>query len=287
MQAASSLVFILLCSLPLFRRFSYEIFLWAHLIPSALVVYSVWRHSPSDPSFPRYCLYVLVGLFAFLLWAQCVFVIYQNGLFRHGLAQAEATHVYGAIRLRIQCSKPVKVKAGQYISLWMPSVSFWSFLQSHPFVVISWAEESQNHLDLLVECRRGLTQKLLNLAEGGRKRHFPLLFSGPHGKSICMDDYEKILMIASDFGIAAQLPYLKQLLRGYNERHLQARRVHLVWQVRDISEYNPSADAISRQELIQTDITLAAETLLNGALDEDTLDDGWVRMMFCKHPCNI
>ncbi len=51
-----------------------------------------------------------------------------------------------------------------------------------------------------------------------------------------MDNYEKILMIASDFGIAAQLPYLKQLIRGYNERRLHARRVHLVWQVRDISE---------------------------------------------------
>lgn len=51
-----------------------------------------------------------------------------------------------------------------------------------------------------------------------------------------MDDYEIILMVASDFGIAAQLPYLKQLIRGYNERRLHARRVHLVWQVRDISE---------------------------------------------------
>lgn len=27
---------------------------------------------------------------------------------------------------------------------------------------------------------------------------------------------------------------------------------------------------------MKLDITLAAETLLNGALDEDTLDDGWV-----------
>lgn len=46
-----------------------------------------------------------------------------------------------------------------------------------------------------------------------------------------MDVYEKTLMVASDFGIAAQLPYVKQLIRGYTER-----RMHLVWQVRDISE---------------------------------------------------
>lgn len=31
---------------------------------------------------------------------------------------------------------------------------------------------------------------------------------------------------------------------------------------------------------MKLDITLAAKTLLNGALDEDTLDDGWVGTMF-------
>src|SRR5205814_8229875 len=118
-----------------------------------------------------------------------------------------------------------------------PYVSFWSFLQSHPFVVISWAEEPQDQLDLFIESRRGLTRKLLSHAQKGQKMHFPLLFSGPHGKSICMDNYEKILMVASNFGIAAQLPYLKQLIRNYIERQLQARQVHLVWQVRDISKY--------------------------------------------------
>ena len=30
---------------------------------------------------------------------------------------------------------------------------------------------------------------------------------------------------------------------------------------------------------MKLDITLAAETLLNGALDEDRLDDGWVSMI--------
>ena len=51
-----------------------------------------------------------------------------------------------------------------------------------------------------------------------------------------MDDYDNILMVASGFGIAAQLPYLKRLIHGYNARELRARRVRLIWQVRDISE---------------------------------------------------
>jgi hypothetical protein len=51
--------------------------------------------------------------------------------------------------------------------------------------------------------------------------------------SIAMEKYETILMVASGFGIAAQLPYLKRLIHGYNSREVFARRIHLVWQIED------------------------------------------------------
>jgi len=41
-------------------------------------------------------------------------------------------------------------------------------------------------------------------------------------------EYENILMIANGFGIAAHLPYLKQLIHGYNARKVRARHIHLV-----------------------------------------------------------
>jgi hypothetical protein len=46
-----------------------------------------------------------------------------------------------------------------------------------------------------------------------------------------MNDCEKV---ASGFEIAAHLPYLKQLIYGYNAREVRACRIHLVWQVRDL-----------------------------------------------------
>jgi NAD(P)H-flavin reductase len=55
-----------------------------------------------------------------------------------------------------------------------------------------------------------------------------VLFSRPYGKSIPMDDYENILIVASSFGIIAHLLYLKQLIHGYNAREVRARRIHLV-----------------------------------------------------------
>lgn len=101
-----------------------------------------------------------------------------------------------------------------------------------------------------------------------------MLFSGPHEKSIFMDDCENILMVANGFGIAAHLPYLKQLIHGYNAREVRAQWIHLVWQVQDIGKSWPLI--LFKTNLTEPDVTIAAQPLLNGALNEDTLDDGWV-----------
>jgi predicted ferric reductase len=221
--------------MPLFRRPSYELFLRTHQVWAVLSAYSIWRHL-SSMSDSRLYLYIAAGLFFLMCMAQIGMVIHQNGVFYYGCARARMTHEYGAIRVHIHLQRPVKVKAGQAINLWIPSVSFWSFLQSHPFVVISWSATPQHDLDLFIEPRRGLTRELLYHAKNGHAMNPLVLFSGPHGKSVSMDDCQNILMIASDFGIAAHLPYLKQLIDGYNSRKVRARRIHLVWQVRDIGK---------------------------------------------------
>lgn len=91
-----------------------------------------------------------------------------------------------------------------------------------------------------------------------------------------MDGCENILMVASGFGITAQLPYLKRLIHGYNSRRVRARRVHLVWQVKDVGRCSKSIDYLASKDLTEAEVTIAAQTLLNSALEEDTLDDGWV-----------
>ncbi|PVH68895.1 hypothetical protein DL98DRAFT_191735 [Cadophora sp. DSE1049] len=65
-------------------------------------------------------------------------------------------------------------------------------------------------------------------------------------------------MVATGFGIAALLSYLRELIHGYQTCKTGTRRVHLVWQLQSL------------------DICVAAEPLLNDALDEDTLDDSYI-----------
>ncbi|KAH9203059.1 hypothetical protein DL95DRAFT_508823 [Leptodontidium sp. 2 PMI_412] len=73
-------------------------------------------------------------------------------------------------------------------------------------------------------------------------------------KSVC----QTVLIVATSFGIAALLSYLRELIHGYQTCKTRTRRVHLVWQLQSL------------------DIGVAAESLLNDALDEDTLDDSYI-----------
>lgn len=196
---------------------------------AVLSAYSIWRHLAKTPLSVKIYIYVFSGLFASTFTLQCFSIAYRNRtLGRHG-TRAEITRSGTAISIVLTLSHPLRVQAGQYIYLWLPGVSPLSFLQTHPFTVVSWSPEEQKELVLLVEPRNGLTKSLSTATASPHRA----LFSGPHGKSMPVGNYETVLMLASGSGIAAQLPYLKQLMHGHEA---SPRRVHLVWQVERIGE---------------------------------------------------
>ena len=108
-------------------------------------------------------------------------------------------------------------------------------------MVTSWAHEKQNRLDLFVEPRNGLTRELLYRAEtdenGGATGSRLVLFSGPHGISAPVGEYESVLLIAAGFGMAAHLPYLKQLIQDYKARKASTIRIRVIWQVQHIGKH--------------------------------------------------
>jgi len=227
------------------RKPSYEIFLRIHQALAVLSAYATWQHLPSKSPFPRVYIYIVVGVFLTTLTWECGLVIYRNRARGRGYCRAFITTLdederhnskEEVVKVRLALSRSLKLKAGQFINLWIPSVSFWSFTQSHPFMVTSWAEGPQDTLELFIEPRRGLTRELLRCGKYDMKinRSRLALFSGPHGISIPVCAYESVVMIATGFGIAAQLPYVKELIHGYNNCKARTRRVHLVWQLQSI-----------------------------------------------------
>ncbi|OJD23047.1 hypothetical protein ACJ73_05605 [Blastomyces percursus] len=268
-----SLGLLSLLFMPFFRQLTYEIFLRLHQMTACLCVYAIWRHLPSHGVVPRLYLYISLGTSLVTLFLQYVLFLYRNGVFTsRGCPRALVTYLARGddsdsddrrakpIKIRVALSRPLKIRPGQYINLWMRSVSWWSWVQSHPFTVMSWSPVEQSTLDLFIQPRHGLTLDLLRHVEvdHGISLSFPALVSGPHGTSESAGQYETVLVVASDFGVAPVIPYLKQLIHSYNISTSRTRRVHFVWQLRTL------------------DVAISVQPWLNELLQDDVLDEGYI-----------
>jgi hypothetical protein len=144
-----------------------------------------------------------------------------------GLARTQVTQLKDAIRLDIVDPWGREPRAGQYISVNIPAVSLTSIFQSHPFM-IAWWERADNKMCLycLVQPRRGFTRWLA--AQGSLS--LATFITGPYGRPSGFKDYGTVLMFATGFGIAAQIPHLKDLFDCYSQAKARTRKIHLVWQ---------------------------------------------------------
>jgi len=161
-------------------------------------------------------------------------------MFYHGVPRAHIDTVGHVVCLTVFLPSGIVVRAGQYINVYMPTGSFWSPWQIHPFVVASARRhEGGMLLELMVEPRRGWTSKLaVRAREGDRtdseqpsRRSYIVIFSGPHGHPIDVDMYGLVILVASGWGLMAQVPYLQHLIRGNNNSTTKARRIRLIWQL--------------------------------------------------------
>lgn len=231
-----------------------------HQSLAIVTLFSIWRHLKFAPTFPRVTPVGAAAAFVAMLAVQSAYLLYQNKAMGARLSRAYVFREGDAVKVRLRLSRHIRVQSGQYIGLWIPAVGFWAPLQSHPFVVASWSAGRRKDLDIVIEPRKGWTRALADLGRvneqvmdertttggevdmsrdtflyDGLDSHLAL-FTGPHGCSVPVGEFETVVMIASDFGIAAQLPYLDELVYGYNACKTRNRRVHLVWLLEKYSE---------------------------------------------------
>ena len=230
----------------IFHRPSYEVFLRSHQGLALLCLCAIWYHVRKAKLFPRLCLYSFAAIFGVTFVLEAITVWLRNELLQHRRAEATVSPSCGMVKLRLRLSAPLKVEPGQYLNLWMPSVSLSACLQSHPFVVTSWADTQQTTLDFFIQPRRGFTRDLLYLARtSAQTKTSWVAFSGPHGRPVQVEKYEKVFLMADGAGIATQLPFLKKLIHLYQARRAFTRKIHLVWQISDIGK--PQCIALARR----------------------------------------
>lgn len=210
-----------------------------------MVIVATWRHVASKNSAEIFlqigvCLWSLTTVIHWLYFA------FRNFAFSKPFATAIASRFSNedatsqtlvvqstALQVDITVPRPWRVKAGQSIFLSIPRLGVFTGLRGHPFV-ISWWERSHAGLtlSLLVKPRAGFTAKL------DKHANTPLraFIDGPYGTPYDFGEYGTVIMFATDIGIAGHMPYIKDLVSGYNSCKVKTRRVLLIWQISKVGK---------------------------------------------------
>src|SRR5699024_628879 len=128
-----------------------------------------------------------------------------------------------------------------------PSVGFWT---SHPFT-IAWSEVEEEVTDekglvmsgqdvlslqkptmsLVVRRRTGFTDKLFERVtdSAGGRISVRAMAEGPSGTPQSLKSYGTVMMFAGGVGITHHVAFVRQLVSGYTEGMVAARRITLVW----------------------------------------------------------
>ena len=178
-------------------------------------------------------MYAYGGLVSALTFSQLGRTILYNKQLGLPLPRIDVTSSHGTVKATITVSRPLVIDAGQYVNIWVPSVSLFS---SHPFTITSWSPDPVRRFELFIQRRQGFTSRLHDRAELHRDISVQsrMLFSGPHGSSLRVWDFEHVLLFVQDFGIAAALPHLQKLVHGRARGQRKTRRVHVLWHVNNI-----------------------------------------------------
>ena len=119
----------------------------------------------------RLHVYILTDTFLVISVLHCLVVLHRNLNFRRDHSQALISKHCDSIKMIIDISRSLNIKANQYVNIWIFSISFWFFLQSHSFSIASWETKNEViNFDLFVNSRKDLTQKLYICVEYYRKR---------------------------------------------------------------------------------------------------------------------
>jgi predicted ferric reductase len=240
-KASAAFALILLMSTSVVRRTVYEWFLNSHYVLSLVALIAIWRHTSAKSA-------VLYLKIATSLWTGSTAVHWLMFAFRNlaigrpfatatvqrlwnvsGL-QASLVDASSALLIEVTVPRPWRVEAGQWVFLSVPKLGWFTGIRGHPFM-ISWWERGRSGMtiSLLVRPRAGFTGAL----ERYTNQTLKAFIDGPYGKRYGFGDYGTVIMFATGIGIAGHIPYIKELISGYNSCEVKTQRIRLVWEIED------------------------------------------------------
>jgi NAD(P)H-flavin reductase len=229
------------------RHAFYETFKYLHIALAILVVIGIYYHLDLAHLPQITLIYGVIAIWATERATRILTVMYRNVGKGGSMTLVEALPG-NACRVTIDMARPWTFKPGQHAYLYMPGISM---MQSHPFSV-AWSEEAEkpdfsdeklvmNRQDILamqktsmsfvIRARTGFTNKLFKKADASPDKKFytKCFAEGPYGGMHMMHSYGTVMLFAGGVGITHQVPHVRDLVAGYANGTVAARKVVLVW----------------------------------------------------------
>ena len=142
-----------------------------------------------------------------------------------------------AVKIILSNLEKFKFHPGQMIYLRILRVSP---LQSHPFEISWWQEDEHGYatsVSLLIKTRGGFTKDLLRYVASGE---LLACINKLYNNSLNLDGYDYIMMFITRIGIAAHIPYIKDILNKRKRWMSPAKSILLAWEIDKIGKANSS-----------------------------------------------
>ncbi len=235
------------------RHAFYETFLNIHRIMVVLGLAAVYLHLDLDnlPHLP----YVQ---FVIALWClewifRIIRILYYNVSARQLTRITVEALPSEACRVTFDLVRPWHFRPGCHVHAYLPTISLWS---SHPFS-IAWTEDhttpdplseklpttrpsllrprrpTRTSVSLVMRARTGMTRTLFNKASAAPTGTLTTwgAIEGPYGGHDSLHSYGTLVLFAGGVGITHQVGFVRDLVRGYQDGTVAARKVLLVWSV--------------------------------------------------------
>lgn len=222
------------------RHAGYEFFKYFHISLAIGAIIGVWYHCKLGGISQLTLMYGVVAIWSAERFTRICIILYRN-TGRGGSSTLVEALPGSACRVTVELARPWDFKPGCYAYLYIPSIGF---ITSHPFS-IAWTEDERegnddekgmsaskkSSISFIIRARTGFTAKLFAKAEAKPegKLWVKCYAEGPYGGIHMMDSYGTVMMFAGGVGITHQVPHVRELVKGYAEGTVAARKIVLVW----------------------------------------------------------
>ncbi|KAH7084134.1 ferric reductase [Paraphoma chrysanthemicola] len=233
------------------RHAFYDTFLLCHRIGVFIAIIGVYFHLASHalPQLPW--AYLIVAFLVLEILARAFRILYYNVSRRRPCWTRVSLEALPGEATRVTFSLPRSWNAnpGSHVHVYLPRIALWS---SHPFSV-AWTESfgytlldteklpstvtdikigaGLSTVSCIIRARHGMTRTLYQLAQRSESNAVSLwgAIEGPYGGFDSLDAHGTIVLFAGGVGITHQLPFVRHLLAGHNNKSAAARKILLVW----------------------------------------------------------